>query len=233
MSSGWGARGAVAEIKFCGLTRAQDAAAAARLGARYAGVIFAGGPRLLTPERAAVVLRAVPSGVRRVGVFAAVAPTEIAAIAALAELDVVQLHGDPDGVAVDALRREFGGEVWAVARTEGATLPANVGLLFGVADAVVLDAKVAGALGGTGVTLPWDALAAPVARARRAGGARLVLAGGLTPDNVGAAVTALSPDVVDVSSGVESSAGVKDHERMRAFAAAARGTSPAPGAFIR
>ena len=220
------------DVKFCGLTRARDAAEAARLGARYVGVIFAGGPRLLTPERAAVVLRAVPPQVGRVGVFGAAAPGEVASVAAAAELDVVQLHGDPNRGLVDALRREFGGEVWAVARTEGATLPEGIDALFDVADAVVLDAKVPGSLGGTGVTLPWAAIAAPISRARRGSHARLVLAGGLTPDNVAAAVSALSPDVVDVSSGVESSAGVKDHARMRAFAAAARGTSPASSPFI-
>jgi phosphoribosylanthranilate isomerase len=211
----------VVELKFCGLTRAQDAAQAARLGARYVGVIFAGGPRLLSPDRAAVVLRAVPPDVRRVGVFAAASPEDISAVATIAELDVAQLHGDPLPGTVAVLRRHFQGQIWAVVRSADGSLPETLPALFDAADAVVLDAKVPGALGGTGVTLPWESMAAPLARARRgAAAARLVLAGGLTAENVAAAIAALAPEVVDVSSGVESAPGVKDHARMRDFASA-------------
>jgi phosphoribosylanthranilate isomerase len=131
---------------------------------------------------------------------------------------VVQLHADPTAEAVDAVRRRYGGLVWAVLRTTGAELPERAASLFGAADAVLLDAQVAGALGGTGHTLPWVALRGAVDRARGAG--TLVLAGGLTPSNVAAAIAALAPDVVDVSSGVEQEPGVKDHSRMRAFAEA-------------
>ncbi|HET7457919.1 MAG TPA: phosphoribosylanthranilate isomerase [Gemmatimonadaceae bacterium] len=213
-------------MKFCGLTRPGDAVVAASLGARYVGVIFAGGPRLVDAERAAAILRDVPTEVRRVGVFARIAPEELADIAREARLDVVQLHSDPGPGDVDAVRRHFGGEVWAVARTADESLPPGLAALFAEADAVVLDAKVPGALGGTGVRLPWDRLARPVAAALHDGGAgsRLVLAGGLTPENVATAVAALSPDVVDVSSGVEAGVpGVKDHGRMQAFASAVRG----------
>ncbi|MFL5575360.1 MAG: N-(5'-phosphoribosyl)anthranilate isomerase [Gemmatimonadaceae bacterium] len=219
------------EVKFCGLTRPEDAALAAALGASYVGVIFAGGPRVLTAARAREVLDAAATPAagaaapRRVGVFGAVPPADVAAIAADAALDVAQLHGDPDAAAVDAVRRVFGGELWAVARSAGDAVPSGMAELFAAADAVVLDARVAGGLGGTGVALPWEALAAAVDAARGAGG-RLVLAGGLTPDNVARAAAALAPDVVDVSSGVEASPGVKDHARMRAFAAAARAAVP-------
>ena len=213
-------RGARAEVKFCGLTRAEDALEAARLGATHVGVIFAGGPRLLTADRAAAVLADVPSGVRRVGVFGAAEPRTIARTGGAASLDVAQLHGDPDAAAVDAVRREFGGAVWAVVRV-AAALPDGAADLFSAADAVVLDARVEGRLGGTGVRLDWAALAMPLERARGRGAARLVLAGGLTPENVGEAIARLAPDIVDVSSGVESSPGIKDHARMRAFAAAA------------
>lgn len=202
------------EVKFCGLTRPADAEQAAALGASYAGVIFAGGPRRLTPPQAAAVLGAAGTA-RRVGVFGAVAPGEIARTADQVGLDVVQLHGDPDAAAVAAVRRAFGGLVWAVARCEGARLPVATAELFATADAVVLDAKVPGMLGGTGVAVPWEEIAAAVGAARGAG--RLVLAGGLTPENVAEAVGALAPDVVDVSSGVESAPGIKDHDRMRAF----------------
>jgi phosphoribosylanthranilate isomerase len=182
-------------------------------------VIFAGGPRLLSPDRATVVLRPVPPGVRRVGVFAAASPEEVSAVATIAELDVAQLHGDPLSGTVAALRRHYSGEIWAVVRSADGSLPETLPALFDVADAVVLDAKVPGALGGTGVTLPWETMAAPLARARRGAG-RLVLAGGLRAENVAAAIAAIAPEVVDVSSGVESAPGMKDHARMRDFAAA-------------
>lgn len=210
----------VPAVKFCGLTRPEDAAAGARLGAAYLGVIFAGGPRLLTPRRAAEVLAAA-NGARRVGVFGAVPGTEVGDVAAEAGLDVVQLHGDPDAAAVSAVRRHFAGEVWAVVRCDGPRVPAGTEALFATADAVVLDAKVPGQLGGTGVTVRWAELRDVLAPWR--GGAPLVLAGGLTPGNVAEAAALLTPAVVDVSSGVEVAPGVKDHERMRAFQRAAQG----------
>jgi phosphoribosylanthranilate isomerase len=143
---------------------------------------------------------------------------------------VVQLHDDPTPGYVERLRGHFKGEIWATVRTATEELPGGVeGLtaLFAAADAVLLDARVAGALGGTGKTLPWDALAGAVERARGATG-RLVLAGGLTPENVAHAAAVLAPDIVDVSSGVERSPGVKDHARMEAFVAALRHSEKAP-----
>jgi phosphoribosylanthranilate isomerase len=212
----------VADVKFCGLTRAEDARAAVALGAAYCGVIFAGGPRQLTVDQALAVL---PTGttVKRAAVFGDESPEAIADSAARLRLDVVQLHADPTPATIEAVRRRFGGAIWATVRCVG-ELPAGAGALFEVADAVLLDAKVAGAMGGTGTVLPWGALARTVEAARGGGG--LVLAGGLTPENVGAAIQELNPDVVDVSSGVERAPGIKDQERMRRFVAAAhRGDS--------
>ena len=215
----------MAEVKFCGLTRAEDAEAAVRLGARYVGVIFAGGPRLLDPERARRVLDAVPSGVQRVGVFGSAPPEVIASSAAAANVTVVQLHADPAPADVRAVRARFGGSVWAVIRVAGTELPPGAGELFAEADAVVLDARSERGLGGTGVPLPWEVLAARLREVR--GGGRLVLAGGLTPGNVARAIDALAPDVVDVSSGVESAPGIKDPSLMSAFAEAARSSTRA------
>ena len=208
------------EIKFCGMTRPEDAAQAAALGARYVGVILAEGPRTLTDAAAQTVFTALPKGVARVGVFGVASPEKVADRATRLGLDVVQLHGDPDARAVSALRALWSGQVWAVLRVEGAEVPDVSGDLFDVADGVVLDARVAGKLGGTGVALPWDELRDRVAafRGRRA---RFVLAGGLRPENVARAVEVLRPDVVDVSSGIEAAVGVKDHKRMRAFREAA------------
>lgn len=209
-----------AEIKFCGMTRQADALEAATLGAGYVGAIFASGPRRIDAARAAQCFRALPRDVRRVGVFGAQSPDEIAATAHTAGLDIAQLHGDPDASAVDRVRQRTGLLVWAVVRIEGTQLPPHVAELLACANAVVLDAKVAGALGGTGRPLRWTALADALAPMR--GGAPIVLAGGLTPDNVGRAIAALGPEVVDVSSGVERAPGIKDHARMRAFADAVR-----------
>jgi phosphoribosylanthranilate isomerase len=206
------------EIKFCGLTRAADAREAVALGARYVGVIFASGPRRLSMEQAGAVLADVPKSVRRVGVFADATVDVIATAAETLGLGAVQLHGDESGRLVDGLRSRFTGEVWSVLRLRDAGLPDVATELFTAADAVLLDAHVAGKLGGTGVTLPWEQLVNDLNAVRSSTmGARLVLAGGLRAENVGEAIRLLRPDVVDVSSGVETAPGIKDHARMRAF----------------
>lgn len=204
-----------AEIKFCGLTRPEDADFAASLGASYIGVIFAGGPRTLNIPRAMEVLGAAPRTVARVGVFADHGVDEIARIAGVLQLDALQMHGSFNPARVEALRKMFDGEIWTVCRLSGATLPPVVTDMLAVGDGLLLDAAVPGKLGGTGVTLPWAELSDPLRELRRF--KRIILAGGLRPENVGQAIAALSPDVVDVSSGVESSPGIKDHDRMREF----------------
>lgn len=203
------------EIKFCGLTRPEDASEAARLGAAYGGVIFAGGPRRLGVERARDVLSALAPPARRVGVFAGQSGAEVGDIARELRLDVVQLHGEAG--CIDAVRARFGGELWAVVPVENGMLPVSIESLLAEADAILLDPLVGGRLGGTGVPLPWEAIAAPLTAIRRRTAGRVVLAGGLRPENVAAAIAILEPDVVDVSSGVECAPGVKDHARMRAF----------------
>ena len=210
----------MAEVKFCGITRAADAAEAVRLGARYVGVILASGPRLLEPERARTALEAVPSNVLRVGVFGARGAEAIADDAARAGVDIIQLHGDPAAAMVEAVRECAAAPVWAAIRIRDDVLPRGAEELFATADAVVLDARSERGLGGTGVTLPWARLARRLEGIRRGPG-RLVLAGGLTPANVAEAIDALTPDVVDVSSGVESAPGIKDHSLMGAFIGAA------------
>lgn len=209
------------ELKFCGLTRAADAATAAECGADYAGVIFAHGPRLVDVARAKEVFAPLRGGgVRRVGVFGRQEPAEIARIADAAALHVVQLH---DGAGRDALlmlRERFDGAIWLVLGVEGALVPALDDAAARAVDAVVLDTSAGGRSGGTGVAFDWTGARAGVRRVQER--ARVVLAGGLRPSTVAEAVRVLSPDVVDVSSGVESSPGIKDPELMRAFATAAR-----------
>jgi phosphoribosylanthranilate isomerase len=206
----------VVEIKFCGMTRPEDAREAAALGARYVGVIFAESPRQLSDDRAREVFSVLPKTVARVGVFGADLPERIARRATQLALDVVQLHGDPDTRMIARVREHWTGTVWAVQRLRGSDVPRTGAELFAVADAVVLDANVSGKLGGSGVSLPWKEIRDRI-HFLRAGRARLVLAGGLRPENVATAIDLLQPDVVDVSSGVESEVGTKDHARMRAF----------------
>ena len=212
----------LAKIKFCGLTRAEDAAYAAELGAGYVGVIFAESPRRLAPVAAKSVLAAAGTTVKRVGVFGTNSPDEIAKAVEQVGLDVVQLHADPTGADVLALRGGFAGDIWAAVRVGDGHMPEDAQILLEAADAIVLEARSQHLLGGTGQALPWSELAADLARVR--GGVSVVLAGGLTAENVGTAIRTLAPDVVDVSSGIESAPGVKDHRLMKAFANAVAGS---------
>lgn len=209
------------EIKFCGMTRGIDAEMGAQLGAAYIGVIFAGGPRNLSVDQAASVLRCVPPDVGRVGVFGRPDMHSLIDAATTLTLSAVQLHAGLDESTIGRIRASFGGEIWAVLRLANGEVGADAAELFDAADAIVLDAHVRGKLGGTGVTLPWAQLVDQLGplRGRRA---RLVLAGGLNAENVGRAIELLQPDVVDVSSGVETAPGIKDHARMRAFRDAVR-----------
>ncbi len=210
------------DIKFCGLTRATDAELALELGAAYVGIIFAGGPRKLSIDHAATVLARVPKRVKRVGVFGGQSPEEIASAASAISLDVVQLHESGDPSFVSALRKLTSADIWCVLRLSRGLLPENSKAIAGMADGAVLDAYVPGMLGGTGVPLPWQELAGGLDALRST---RLILAGGLRPENVARAISLVAPDVVDVSSGVEADVGIKDPAKMRAFRDAVRHAS--------
>jgi phosphoribosylanthranilate isomerase len=204
----------VPELKFCGMTRPEDVAEAGRLAADYVGVIFAGGPRHQSLDGARRVLSTAAT-TRRVGVVSDQTVDEIAELVGALGLHAVQLHADPDPERIRAVHDATGVETWAVVRLAGSQLPPRFGEMVAAADAIVLDAWTPSGLGGSGVTLSWVELATVLTPWRRH--RKLVLAGGLRAENVGDAIAALGPDVVDVSSGVESTPGVKDHERMRAF----------------
>ena len=206
------------EIKICGLTRSIDAEYADAAGVEYLGVIFAGGPR----ERTSLQARDTLAGRRgrKVGVFAAQSEETIATHVETVGLQVVQLHGDADAERVERVRAATGAEVWVVVRTADGVLPDGLETLCEASDALLIDAHVPGMLGGTGVQVPWDRLGESLDALDYH--PRIVLAGGLTPENVAEAIDLVAPNVVDVSSGVESSTGVKDHARIRAFVAAVR-----------
>jgi phosphoribosylanthranilate isomerase len=209
------------KVKFCGMTRPQDAAIGAEIGASYIGVVFADGPRRVIPSQARKIFEAAGKRVKHVGVFGTNDPDEIARTAEETHLDVVQLHNDPTTYDLKQIRGKFKGEIWAAIRIAGAHIPQEAEALFDSADAIVLDARSDKQLGGTGQALPWSELAADLARDR--GSSAVVLAGGLKPGNVISAVRTLAPDVVDVSSGIESSPGIKDPWLMREFYAAVSG----------
>ena len=212
-------------IKFCGITRPEDAAFAARLGAAYVGVIFAESPRKVDDNVARAVFETAGASAGHVVVFPRLEAGILARRARQAGADVAQLHYEPTPEEIASIRKEFDGEIWAVLSvTPGwRSLPERSVELAAVADAVLIDTRVGEKTGGTGQRFDWEALADEVVQLRES--TRVVLAGGLTPENVAAAVYAMRPSIVDVSSGVERSPGVKDPERMTAFAEAVSAAS--------
>ncbi len=207
------------EVKVCGLTRHEDARAAVECGAAYLGAVLApGGRRTVTAEAARAIFEGLDA--RRVGVFVDAGLEELEAAARTAELHVLQLHGDETPELAAELRAR-GWHVWKALRPRtGAEFAAEAPRWAGAADALLLDGFSAAARGGTGASFPWAEVAAR--RAALPAGMALVAAGGLRPGNVAQAAGILHPDVVDVSSGVESAPGIKDADEIRSFVQAAR-----------
>lgn len=199
------------KVKICGVTTAEDAAAAVAAGADAIGVIFAPSKRQVTIPEAAQVFRGVPAGVARIGVFVDAQPQEVEAAVAACSLDAVEFSGEESpescmGVSVPVIKTLHVGEDFDLAI---AMRPYE-----GAVWAFLLDTAAAGARGGTGVIFDWRSVA-PLPEYTL-----VFVAGGLNPDNVADAVRALRPHAVDVSSGVEASPGEKDHDKVRAFISA-------------
>lgn len=203
-------------IKFCGVARREDVGMAAELGASYVGAIFAESRRRVTPGQAAAMWTAA-GAMKKVGVFGTAPVDEILQAASVSGLDVIQLHASPGEGTIDQLRAGFRGAIWSVIRIGEAGV-VDIAGESSAADAILVDSFAESGLGGTGRAFDWEREASAIRRLT--GDKPLIVAGGLDADNVAAAIRALSPSVVDVSSGVESSPGVKDHNRMRAFARA-------------
>ena len=209
------------KIKFCGLMRPADVRCAVDAGAAYLGVVFAGGPRTVTPDQA-LELVAAGAGVPLLGVFAGQSVETILQIVEQTGLSGVQLHGSY--TQAEAKRLSSGGlEVWRVVRIATPADLDALGTAIPGSRAVLVEPWVPHALGGSGV--PLDLAIAREARARLAGH-RMVLAGGLTPETVADALAFSRPDVVDVSSGVEAQPGIKDHAKIAKFAEAVFARSP-------
>jgi phosphoribosylanthranilate isomerase len=207
-------------VKICGLTRAEDAATAVAAGAAYLGVVFAGGPRCVTADLAAEV-SAAAGGVPVFGVYGDQSVDEILKLTRAARLAGAQLHGPYRRQDAARLRAE-GLQVWRVVRIAAPDDLDALSESVRDADAVLVEPLVAHASGGTGVSL--DLAVAREARARLAG-FTMVLAGGLKPETVAAAVALVRPEVVDVSSGVERLPGIKDPDKIARFLEAVLGHS--------
>ncbi len=205
------------EIKICGMTSVEDARAALALEVDYLGFIFyPKSPRAVSAEQVKQILGELDAPCKAVGVFVNAPREEVEAAVDACGLYAAQIHGDesPDEFAGSALR------LWrALKMMPGGPAPDPEAW---AAERYVVDAAVPGAYGGTGVTADWEA-AREVARQRP-----VLLAGGLTPENVVEAIRAVMPRGVDVSSGVELRPGVKDHGRMKEFVMRAR-RMPAKG----
>ena len=194
-------------IKICGITNKEDALAAAHLGADALGFVFAPSPRRILAESAREIIKALPPFVKTVGVFADEDPERVSSIAAMCGLDLLQLHGSE---SVDYCS-SFDRRVIKAVRLQSRDELKNLSKYVNVVDALLLDTYLPNKLGGTGITFDWKL----AAEARRYG--RIILAGGLNPENVAAAISMVKPYAVDASSGLEKSPGVKDHEKMTQF----------------
>jgi phosphoribosylanthranilate isomerase len=201
-------------IKICGVTNEEDAAAAVAAGAGALGFNFyPRSPRYIAPAAARRIVERLPTAVLTVGVFVnEEGPARVARVADEAGVAAVQLHGEESAAYCAALA----GRTVIKALRVGAEFAPEAAARYGT-HAILLDAFSAHAHGGTGLVFDWS-----LARRTRELVPRLFLAGGLTPENVGAAVRVVRPYAVDVCSGVESAPGRKDLRRLRAFIAAAR-----------
>jgi len=194
-------------VKICGLSRGEDVDAAAALRPDALGFVFwSRSPRAVLPEDVAAWTRGLPGGIERVGVFVDAPPEEVRRAAEVAGLTIVQLHGHEGPEAC----RDAWPRVWkAFPLSRG---PADALAPYPV-EAFVIDSGTTTRPGGTGQTADWGAAAEFVAASPRP----VLLAGGLTPENVAQAVNRVRPWGVDVASGVESAPGRKDAARMREF----------------
>lgn len=194
-------------VKICGITRPEDALAAARAGAHAIGVVFyPPSPRYVTPARAADILRALPPFITTVALFVDAPAEEVRGVLAEAPAALLQFHGAENPGFCRQFRRPY---VKAVRMKQGVDL-LQYAQEYHDAKALLLDNYVEGLHGGSGVAFDWSliprGLPLPV-----------ILSGGLTPENVMDAVRRVRPSAVDVSSGVESAKGVKDAAKIAAF----------------
>ena len=199
-------------IKICGMTCVSDAAFAAKAGADAIGLVFLpGSPRAVEAGLASTIANAMPPFVSVVGLFVDAEPAFVRMVTSQVRLDLLQFHGSEPA----EFCRRFGVPYIKAIRMQAGIDLAGTASAFADAAALLLDAHVPDKPGGSGRTFDWKLGARPLARP-------VIVAGGLSPANVGEAIRTLAPFAVDVSSGVESAPGIKDREKMTAFVAAVR-----------
>lgn len=195
------------EVKICGITTLEDATAALGYGADMLGFIFySKSTRYITPEAAGKIISALPSTVATVGVFVDALPDTVNKTVKASGINTVQLHGDESPEECASIRNAKVIKAFRISKREDLADISNYSV-----DAILLDTYVKGTHGGTGETFDW----ALATEAKRYG--PLILSGGLTPENISEAIRTVRPYAVDVSSGVESSPGVKVHELIKQF----------------
>lgn len=218
-------------IKICANTNLDDAQQAAELGADAVGFVFAPSRRRVTPKEVAQITPHLPQNIERVGVFDSRYAEEIASVVRETGLSAVQLHGEQEPVLAKRLNELLEGKVkiiqtvhWAVDEGEESAKTVRQRLhaieASGVVDRILIDSKVGQATGGTGVPFDWAA-----ARSVLTGGSsrlKMIVAGGLNPENIAEAIHKLDPWGVDVASGVEKAPGRKDPVKLALFIKNAR-----------
>jgi phosphoribosylanthranilate isomerase len=202
--------------KICGITRIEDAIAAASAGADAIGLVFyAPSPRDVDIDRAAEICAALPPFVTTVGLFVNAAEEEVHGVLDSVPLDLLQFHGNESAAYCQRFSRPY---IKAVRMAEGVDLN-TVAAEYSGARALLLDSYQKGVPGGTGHAFDWARVPADLDKP-------VILAGGLDPDNVAGAIRQVHPYAVDVSSGVEADKGIKDAEKIIAFM---RGVETADG----
>ena len=197
------------KIKFCGITRADDAIVAANLGVDAIGFVFyAPSPRYIELEQAAAIACQLPPFVCKVGLFVNAQPVTVEQTCAAVGLDVVQYHGDETPEQCANAPRPW---IKAI-RVRPELDLAQECARYSAASAWLFDSYDDTLYGGSGKSFDWQLLPHEYRRP-------IILAGGLTPDNVGQAIRATAPYAVDVSGGIEAAKGIKDHDKMRKFIA--------------
>lgn len=197
----------VVRSKICGITRIEDALAAVDAGAAALGFVFyAKSPRAVSVEQARAIIAALPPFVTTVGLFVNASRCELLEILEAVPLDLLQFHGDETPAECADFNRPY---IKALRVKAGDDIAAQCDAFVG-ARGILLDAYVAGIPGGTGQAFDWSLIPRSLSKP-------IILAGGLSATNVGAAIAQVRPYAVDVSGGVELSKGVKDPAKIAAF----------------
>ena len=211
------------EVKICGVTSPDVLDAAAQSGARFIGFVFAPkSPRFIAVEQAAILARRVPTGVKTVGLFVDPDDDTLKRVTERVPLDMIQLHGKESPTRIQYIKQHYQLPIIKSIPIADKTDLGQLQFIEPLVDWILFDAKATGQAmqeGGNGVSFDWNILK------NYHGKKPWMLAGGLTPENVKDALAQLSPEAVDVSSGVESAVGIKDIQKIRSFIQAVRNIS--------